>query len=737
VGSRIPARLAYRAKVGYAWIAMLLLLGIASIFVIAIMRHHGLPADLADWAQVVDVMLVLVSVGVAIFRKRQEPPGIPPESIARAAALIANETRTTESKQYQHLIGLGRDDTIPADILFSRHATKFRSAGGAPTGSLSSILSYYNNLTPGRLIIVGDPGSGKTILALTLLLELLKARASGASTSGQIPVWLSLSSIDFNVSFEDWLTAELVRRFPVSTSMAHQLVEQRMILPVLDGLDEIVNSGRVGPRQQETAATRTALTRIRQVVDLLNRYMSGNNPATFVLTCRTDQYERLTRTILDATAVYVEPLTSELATNFLLDSTEPGEERELWQPVFQLLRDCQTNHSRALMQLLDTPWKLTLAYVVFGEEPSELIEVCRPTARGGATEYRLPLHRYIEAICRKRDRTQLTYDPNNVERWLGSLAKHLRNQAQHGGSGMDLTLHGLWTLSGRRQVQIAHLAIAGPAAIVTFLAAALVVQRSTNSPVQLIGLFAVALLLSLGLARVLTDPDTTPIQPNYREQLTTRIGWFQLTTAMAGAVISTEFTMSAGSRVSDSMLAGAIAGLLGALSFGGLLGILKRKSGTGLGGSTSPHDTFKPSIAAGVAFGLIFSAIMAALVALSEPMSRTTAYGVPCWAVFWITLAFPVASVAWQRYVITLAIMRFSGALPVRMVRFLDWATTVTLMRTVGVAYQFRHSSIQEWILDRALSQNIMPPSSAEVVVPAPPRSAVDDQSGVEEEVGP
>ncbi len=37
--------------------------------------------------------------------------------------------------------------------------------------------------------------------------------------------------------------------------------------------------------------------------------------------------------------------------------------------------------------------------------------------------------------------------------------------------------------------------------------------------------------------------------------------------------------------------------------------------------------------------------------------------------------------------------------LPLRLARFLDWCVTAGLMRTSGVAYQFRHREFQEWLV--------------------------------------
>ncbi|MFI0859234.1 hypothetical protein ACH4RA_02955 [Streptomyces smyrnaeus] len=64
------------------------------------------------------------------------------------------------------------------------------AAGAGPAGTLSAITDYYRALRPGRVIITGAPGAGKTVLALELMLCLLGDRQPGEP----VPVRLPLSS---------------------------------------------------------------------------------------------------------------------------------------------------------------------------------------------------------------------------------------------------------------------------------------------------------------------------------------------------------------------------------------------------------------------------------------------------------------------------------------------------------------------------------------------------------------
>lgn len=64
-------------------------------------------------------------------------------------------------------------------------------------------------------------------------------------------------------------------------------------------------------------------------------------------------------------------------------------------------------------------------------------------------------------------------------------------------------------------------------------------------------------------------------------------------------------------------------------------------------------------------------------------------------ATFW--LAHKALAGPWHLYYCALLVHR--PRLPLRLARFLDWSVSAGLMRTSGVAYQFRHREFQEWLV--------------------------------------
>ena len=154
--------------------------------------------------------------------------------------------------------------------------------------SLASCVNFVSHRQ--RLVILGEPGMGKTTLAVLILGELLRIRPesprnNGAEESGPVPVFLSLSDWNVNAeSLDAWLERRLVANFPslqaaeFGPTAPRDIARSENILPILDGLDEL--SGVMRARALEVLST--ASTR------------------PLIVTSRTDEYIKAVRAQTDA-----------------------------------------------------------------------------------------------------------------------------------------------------------------------------------------------------------------------------------------------------------------------------------------------------------------------------------------------------------------------------------------------------------------------------------------------------
>jgi predicted NACHT family NTPase len=89
-----------------------------------------------------------------------------------------------------------------------------------------------------KLLILGEPGSGKTTTLLELAQNLLEQATR--ETEATIPVLVSLSSWkDPKQPIFDWLVGELNLKYGLRKELGRQFLIQNRLFPFLDGLDEV------------------------------------------------------------------------------------------------------------------------------------------------------------------------------------------------------------------------------------------------------------------------------------------------------------------------------------------------------------------------------------------------------------------------------------------------------------------------------------------------------------------
>ncbi len=95
----------------------------------------------------------------------------------------------------------------------------------------------------GRLLILGQPGAGKTTMLLELTQKLVERAENNLNEP--IPILLSLSSWQNDQqSIKDWIITELNsgKYYKVRKDITLQWLEEGEIIPLLDGLDELAAS---------------------------------------------------------------------------------------------------------------------------------------------------------------------------------------------------------------------------------------------------------------------------------------------------------------------------------------------------------------------------------------------------------------------------------------------------------------------------------------------------------------
>ncbi|MCX4775012.1 NACHT domain-containing NTPase [Streptomyces sp. NBC_01285] len=404
----------------------------------------GRELKLADVATLIGVPIAVTSLVVAVVALHKPVEDNSVELARSRAGRLARQVRESESPVRSQLLGA---DTRRINLTYVLQSAAARGAAAPPAGrtfadgpaTLPDVLEYYRSTQPRRLVVTGAAGAGKTVLALELMLALIDHRAEG----DPVPVRIPLAQWNTDQPLTTLLVQRLTDAYKWPADMAAGLVAHGMVLPVLDGLDEmdpLLADGTPNPDAP----------RARKVLEALNAYQDGREAGPLVLTCRTGHYDALAplSRLIDAARVAIAPIDTRHTVAYLRDRAM---DTPRWQPLIDHL---DTQPAGPLATTLSTPWRLCLTATVYHRDgnPSELLH----HTDGHDLDQHL-LARYIPATIAN---TPNPHDcrPEDVHRWLHHLTGHLAGTTTN-TSATDITLHQLWTLAGTTRVRITDLTL--------------------------------------------------------------------------------------------------------------------------------------------------------------------------------------------------------------------------------------------------------------------------------------
>ena len=258
---------------------------------------------------------------------------------------------------------------------------------------LGTRITEVYDAASGELLILGAPGSGKT----TLLLELASDLLDRAEHDEQypMPVIFPLSSWTGKQPLTKWMVAELISKYQVPRKLARTWVEANLILPLLDGLDEV-------PAQSRTAC-----------IETINTYHQEHAFLPLVVTSRSADYLKQTARVRLTSAVTIQLLMQQQINEYLASGGEP-----LWALRIALHRDA------ALRELAETPLMLSILTLTYHGLPIEEL------LRGGITPTRQQIfEHYVDRMLVRRGGTIL-YRPEQIVNWLTWLAQRMKQHNQ-------------------------------------------------------------------------------------------------------------------------------------------------------------------------------------------------------------------------------------------------------------------------------------------------------------------
>ncbi|HVF58809.1 MAG TPA: CHAT domain-containing protein [Thermoanaerobaculia bacterium] len=170
-------------------------------------------------------------------------------------------------------------------------------AGAAAVPAGRRVAEVFEELG-GSLLVLGEPGSGKTISLLELARDLLDRAEKDPACP--VPVLFDLASWKGpGQDFGDWLVDRLAVRYLIPKRVGRAWLDEGRLLPLLDGLDEVAPEARSA------------------CVEAVNAFTEAGLQPSIAVCCRLKEYLELPVRLALNGAIRLQPFTRDQVFAFL------------------------------------------------------------------------------------------------------------------------------------------------------------------------------------------------------------------------------------------------------------------------------------------------------------------------------------------------------------------------------------------------------------------------------------
>jgi eukaryotic-like serine/threonine-protein kinase len=255
----------------------------------------------------------------------------------------------------------------------------------------TKIIDLFND-SSGSLLIIGEPGSGKTTTALELIRDLLLLAEK--EKTRPVPVFLNLSTWDRERKpISEWLIDELYSTYQLNKKFARKWIASEPFQIFLDGLDEVADKHR------------------SSCVVEINKFVQEYNLTNIVICCRTLEYERNKVPLKINSVINILPLTSEQISDYFSKGSEQLVAAKIVVDADDTIKSFAT-----------TPLNLHIIGLAYGKGAVAPLNSDKPSE-----QRRQLFNTYIQQMLKSKGNNQ--YSEKRAVQWLSRLAQEMRKRS--------------------------------------------------------------------------------------------------------------------------------------------------------------------------------------------------------------------------------------------------------------------------------------------------------------------